>query len=491
MQRRHRTLIVLGLAAAATLAVAAPVGATTVAASAAGTTTTTTLRSDKTSSSYDSFVMFTADVAAASGTPTGSVTFTDVSNGSVLATQKLSNGTASVTTAALAPGARRIVARYNGSSSYPASTSNALGMPVAAAGSDAVAYQNDAAHDGNQPIGALRASSLLRKWQVNLYGGYLSYPVIAGGRIFVTAGNGGGGTIWLYALNPATGHTDWSALVANNALDDYVTLAYDGQRVFAYSSTGTLTAYAASTGHELWVLQLTDNNTAFSAPPAAYDGDVYVSTAGAGGTVYAISEADGRVRWAQGVMNGNNSSPAVNDSGAYVSYDGQQDYRFSLGGRLIWHYSTGLEGGGGSTPVLHSGSVYARGYPGAGDTPVILSAASGKATGTFASDSEPALAGTTMYTINSGDLVASAASGSPVRWSFSGRSLDTAPVTNNGVVYALSTSGKVFGVSAASGTQVWSSTVGRATNGPILSGIAIGGGLLVVPAGSYLTAFGD
>jgi hypothetical protein len=38
---------------------------------------------------------------------------------------------------------------------------------------------------------------------------------------------------------------------------------------------------------------------------------------------------------------------------------------------------------------------------------------------------------------------------------------------------------------------VWSGTVGQATNGPVLSGIAIGGGLLVVPAGSTLTAFGN
>ena len=33
--------------------------------------------------------------------------------------------------------------------------------------------------------------------------------------------------------------------------------------------------------------------------------------------------------------------------------------------------------------------------------------------------------------------------------------------------------------------------MGQATNGPVLSGIAIGGGLLVVPAGATLTAFGN
>jgi hypothetical protein len=57
--------------------------------------------------------------------------------------------------------------------------------------------------------------------------------------------------------------------------------------------------------------------------------------------------------------------------------------------------------------------------------------------------------------------------------------------------YGRPASGTVFGVSAATGAKVWSGTVGQATNGPVLSGIAIGGGLLVVPAGSTLTAFGN
>jgi outer membrane protein assembly factor BamB len=101
------------------------------------------------------------------------------------------------------------------------------------------------------------------------------------------------------------------------------------------------------------------------------------------------------------------------------------------------------------------------------------------------------LLGSSMYAVSGGNLVASAASGSPSRWSFASHNLDTAPVVNNGVVYALSTSGTVYGVSAATGTEVWSGSVGQATNGPVLSGIAAGGGLLVAPAGSTLTAFGD
>lgn len=449
--------------------------------------TTTTLTASRASSSYDSTVTFTATVSAGSGSPAGSVRFTDVSNGGVLATEKLGDGVATLTTAALAPGARKIVAHYQGNASFAGSTSAALSFPVAAAGSDAVGYQIDGPHDGDQPRGTLHAATLTRKWRVDLYGGYASYPLVAAGRVFLTEGNGVG-TVWLYALDAATGKTDWSTVVFNGNDPGYVTLAYDGQRVFALTPAGTLAGYAAATGGQLWAVQLPGQST-FGEPPAAYDGVVYASGAGVGGTVYAVSEEDGRVRWMQPVMDGIGSSPAVNGSGVYVSYDQQQDYRFRLGGGLVWHYEPGGDGGGGSIPALYDGSVYARGDPNF-DSPLILSAASGKVTGSFASDGEPAFAGSSMYTVAGGDLVASASTGSPARWTFAGHDLDTAPVVSDGAVYALSTRGTVFGVSVATGKKLWSGSVGQATNGPVLSGLAIGGGLLLAPAGSSLTAFG-
>ncbi len=476
MRRTHRVLAGLGMAMAVSLAGPAAATATTAAVPAAAIATTTTVASSRASSSYDSWVTFTAKVTAASGTPVGAVTFADASNGSILATKRLSSGTASFTTAALAPGARQIVAHYGGGGGFGPSTSTAFGIPVAAAGSDAVAYQIDARHDGDQPRGTLTASSLTKKWRADLNGD-TSYPVIARGRVFVMTNPGG-----LYALSAATGHTEW-----RDAYDTGSTVTYDGQEVFGLTQGGTLTAYTASTGHKLWAIQLPLQAT-FTAPPTAYDGVVYVSGSGVGGTVYAVSEADGRVRWMQPVQNGDDSSPAVDDSGAYVSYADQQDYRFRLSGQLVWNYAPSGEGGGGSAPALHGNSVYARGYP-TFDSPIILSKASGKLTGAFATDSEPAFAGTSMYTLQNGNLVAVAPSGSPNRWTFAGRNLTTAPVISNGVVYAASISGTVYGVSAATGTQVWSGTAGDGdANG---TGMAVGGGLLVVPAGSTLTAFGN
>jgi hypothetical protein len=115
-----------------------------------------------------------------------------------------------------------------------------------------------------------------------------------------------------------------------------------------------------------------------------------------------------------------------------VSYACQQDYRFSLSGALIWHRNPGCYGGGGSTAVIHGSSFYARG---ASDSPLILSKSSGQVTGSFASDTAPAVAGSTMYMLQEGKLVAASASGRPDRWSFGNGSLVTAPIVDGSVVY--------------------------------------------------------
>jgi outer membrane protein assembly factor BamB len=460
----------------------------------------TTLTSSSTSITRDLWVKFTAKVSSASGTPTGSVTFTDQSNGSVLDSAALHKGIAIFWTAALAPGSRSIVAHYNGSSTFAASTSAAVGISVAQAGSFATAYQVDARHDGRQTGGTLSAASLTKKWSVTLGGtggsdaeaGDVSYPVIAGGRVFVTVENSQSYGTVLYALNAATGATDWS--VGLGGLYGFSALTYDGRRVFALNYNGVLTAFVASTGHELWSAQM-PGQYAFTAPPTAYDGVVYVSGAGVGGTVYAVSEANGVVQWTGSVANGDKSSPAVDNTGAYVSYACQQDYRFSLRGPLVWHHATGCEGGGGSTSVLHGRSLYARGA--AGDTPAILSKATGAATGSFAAGTAPAFGSTAMYTVQNGNLVAIDPSGSPNLWQWGNGTLVTAPVVNGGVVYVGGSDGTVYGISASAGTQVWSGTAGSTILGPdeqnadVLIGISVGGGLLVVPAGNALTAFGD
>lgn len=97
-----------------------------------------------------------------------------------------------------------------------------------------------------------------------------------------------------------------------------------------------------------------------------------------------------------------------------------------------------------------------------------------------------------MYTLQAGNLVAVDPSGSPNRWQFGNGNLVTAPVAIGGAVFVGSNTGTVYGVSARTGKQVWSGTAGTQIVGPNDEiGMAIGGGLLVVPAANVLTAFGN
>ena len=65
------------------------------------------------------------------------------------------------------------------------------------------------------------------------------------------------------------------------------------------------------------------------------------------------------------------------------------------------------------------------------------------------------------------------------------------PVVAGGCLYAASSAGNVYAVAPSSGQQVWTDNVGTSVTGGPETGMAIGGGLLVVPAGSTLTAFGN
>ena len=108
----QRTLAGCGIVSAVSFVV--PAG---VAYAQAARITKITLTASATSVTQDSWVTFKAQVSSSGGTAGGSVTFSDASNGSIIGTSKLVGGTATIKTAALAPGQRQMVARYGGSSS--------------------------------------------------------------------------------------------------------------------------------------------------------------------------------------------------------------------------------------------------------------------------------------------------------------------------------------------------------------------------------------
>jgi outer membrane protein assembly factor BamB len=78
-------------------------------------------------------------------------------------------------------------------------------------------------------------------------------------------------------------------------------------------------------------------------------------------------------------------------------------------------------------------------------------------------------------------------------WSFTGDGgLVTSPIIVDTAVIVGSSSGQVYALDTATGAQLWTANVGAAItngNGFVISALAAGDGLLVVPAGNTLSAF--
>ncbi len=354
----------------------------------------------------------------------------------------------------------------------------------------ATAYQLDAAHDGYQT--ASLATPLAKAWSVTLPGP-VSYPLIVNGTVYVTARNAGSGTS-LYAINQATGTTLWSHQLGGSYA--WSALAYDGGQVFTVNNSGLLSAFDAASGQTNWATSLPGSD--FTSAPTATNGDVYVGgdgVVGGGGALFAVTQATGQLVWTAPVENGDDSSPAADATGVYVTYACGQDYDFDpFSGHLIWHHTAPCEGGGGKTPALANGNVYGRDFGGN----LILASDSGQPQGSFSSTPIPAVGGGQAFTVDGGALTAVSQSGlGTTAWTFTGDShLDTAPLLVGDLVFEGSSSGEIYAVDDATGTSVWSANVGAAISGPDeqnvsqpLTGLAAGEGTLIVPAASTLTAY--
>jgi len=361
----------------------------------------------------------------------------------------------------------------------------------AVTGSDAaVAYQGDALHDGAQSD--VLAPPLTKLWSAG-FGGPTSYPVIAGAVAYVTAAtNPSAYGTTLFALDLATGAVRWSAPLGGTYF--WSALAYDGGRVFSLDYDGQLRAFDAATGGSVWTTQL-PGQSAFTSAPTASNGTLYTGGAGSGGTLYAVDETTGAVKWTAPVANGDESSPVVTSTAVYVSYACEQAYAFDpASGALLWHHTSSCEGGGGRTPVLAGGRLWVR-DPVLGN--VELDPGTGSAVGSFAAGPAPAFSSGAGYFLSGGVLTAQSLSGGGASWTFSGDGqLDSAPLVANGVVYEGSASGTLFALSALTGAVLWSGPVGAPVPAPDeqnvsqpLTGLAIGQGTLLVPTGTGVVAF--
>ncbi len=357
-------------------------------------------------------------------------------------------------------------------------------------------YQINETHTGSSSSPGL-LPPLKQKWNIS-FGRDMSYPLIADGKVFVNVKNASLNGTTLYALNAADGATLWSFDLAGSS--NWSALCYENGRVFALNGSGLLRAFDGVTGSVIWSRQL-PGQYSFSSAPAVYQGVIYTGGAGSGGTVYAVSADTGIVLWTAPVANGDNSSPSVTSDGIYVSYSCPNVYKLNpANGALIWRYNPGCSGGGGKTTVLYNGRLYVRDY----NPDYIFDSQTGGIAGSFLSKSAPAFSGSRGFFLNGskgfgsyGVLEARDVNSNIVLWTFAGDgSLQSSILVVNDYVYIGSNSGKLYAVEAATGNQVWSTTVGPTipyvdehnVSQP-LTGFAAGEGILVIPTRTTLVAY--
>jgi len=370
-------------------------------------------------------------------------------------------------------------------------TSAALTLTVKAPAPDAVAFQITPSHSGAVTFNSLSFPAA-SAWSVDV-GGPPSYALIADGKVFVTVQVGTGSQ--LIALDQSTGATVWGPIV----LSGNSNAAYDGGKIFVVSSTiGTaalMQSYDGASGALGWSSILA-GQYAFSSGPTALNGLVYTGGAGSGGTLYALNEAAGALVWTQGVANGDDSTPAVTDSGVYVTYP-CWTYAFQPAtGSSLFNNDTGCDGGGGGTPVVANNVLYSPNGFGSynGST---FNALTGALLGSYVADDPPAIGSQMGYFLQSGTLRGLTLSNNTVVWSFTGDGLlVTSPILVSQNVIVGSSSGNVYALDATTGAHVWTVSAGAAIApgahwgaGLPLSGLAAGDGLLVVPAGTKVVAY--
>jgi titin len=346
---------------------------------------------------------------------------------------------------------------------------------------DATAYGMNAGHTGvsSDPVGPDWAV----KWS-KTEGGAVDYPVIANGEVVVLAG-GSAPTLTAYAAS--TGDQLWQDAVATASLG----MTYQSGRVFVQSGgfSAVMSAYDITTGNLDWSASI-PGQYSFSSAPTAANGIVYTDGAGSGGTLYAFNQNNGALLWTGEVTNGDDSSPAVDANGVYASFACDLTQAFNASsGTPLWTHEFACEGGGGQTAVLADGDVFLR--------DLILNASTGAIVRSFRSGPTPAVDNQNVYAETSGTLRASTIGSGSVLWSQAADGgLDTAPIDVNGVVYDGSSSGHVYGFSALTGQQVANLTIGTpvessGVNSDSAWGLSEGDGLLAVPAGNTITIFGQ
>lgn len=198
--------------------------------------------------------------------------------------------------------------------------------PALSSGDTFLNFQGDPAHDGVVPDDSIRPP-LVRKWSVYLplpqTDPQVSFPVIVGGRVFVTAWSRGGEN-YAYALDLRTGKIDWGPRDIG-AAGHWTSLSYERGTLFVTNTDGDLMALDPASGAILWV----DAGVAVDDSPTATGGVLYT-----GPDLQAFNEATGQLDWWDNTS-GTTGDPAVAGGRVYTAGRGRQPDRRHPGGKAL------------------------------------------------------------------------------------------------------------------------------------------------------------
>ncbi|HEX8741658.1 MAG TPA: PQQ-binding-like beta-propeller repeat protein [Thermoleophilaceae bacterium] len=360
--------------------------------------------------------------------------------------------------------------------------------PQASPGSplEAVAFRIDIGHSGVSGDDSL-IPPLVEVWESDL-GGPVSYPLIAGGRVFVAV-DGGVQSSRIVALDRSTGKQIWTRTSQRNFL-----LAYGGGRLFSVETDGYVHALDPASGQELWERGLTGRNLAYEDPPIV-TGELLVVSSRPGhsdsdpGLLRALRTSDGASAWERPSI----GSPAGDGTRVITGTPcgGAAAYR-PADGRELWRSSEGCSSGQNSRVVVAGGRVYT-------DHPYenpVLNAESGAKLFDFGQSRPVAVAGDVALAQNNrdGGLLAAEAGTGRRLWQFGDGGtcfgVCQPPVVSGAFVY-VAQDGLLSAVELRSGRSRWNAKL-TASQGPdnrSRSEMAIGDGILAVPDGSRLRAY--
>jgi outer membrane protein assembly factor BamB len=293
-------------------------------------------------------------------------------------------------------------------------------------------------------------------------------PAIGYGRLYVATNAGR-----VVAVNTLTGKHAWrykshrcnASSPAVNDYKVYVTFlnrppcnARGGRGI-----DGEVVAFAVGFGRIQWRTKIGPSETS----PLVADGLVYVGDWR--GTVYALDERNGKIRWRFKTRGAIKGAVALSGKRLYVgSYDGHLYCLGARSGRLIWRVASqprlGHNGRFYSTPA----AAYGRVYIGSTDGKVYsFGATTGKLrwshhTGGFVYGSPAVWNGLVLVGSYDGTFYAFDAATGDVRWRFraNGRISGSATVID-GIVYFSTLGRRTFGLNARTGRRVWSFPDGK------------------------------